>query len=476
MIVWILAIVLIGLAATSGRFEGAIRATCSMLGFILGLFLAFPIGSLIRPIFSAAGMENPVWLWMLPPVVAFVLIVILSVVGGFFAHRKVEFFYRYRADDFQRHRWENLNSQLGLCIGVLTGVGYFILITWIVFVFGYFTTQVEAQGKDPFTIRTLNSCRRQIEESGINKFLAAIDDTPEKYYKASDILGLIYNNPQLKVRIENYPPFIAMEDRPAIRDMLSDQSFIDMLDSNESIVSWIQHPQTQALINNTALMNELLSMNLDDLMEFLKTGNSPEYDHFKILGRWKMDAALSLIELKKRRPDIKARDLIYKKQILYAVQDDIRMTAIPDKQVIIEGLVGNLPSVLDNVPDISLEELVKGNITQQASQDGAEEGQGQQRRQGGGPPVSGAPADSRYAERYNLDQPQEEEGQPEAEQTPQVQGVNNVTWRGTWSGDKAFYTLRFNTGSGTISSSINIQAEKFTFPIGDYPLVFLKVY
>ena len=74
MTIWILAVFLFGLLAWMGLLKGAIRVTVMLVGLVLAAMFALPLAPLLRPLFPKLGVENPYWLWVLPPVAVFFLI------------------------------------------------------------------------------------------------------------------------------------------------------------------------------------------------------------------------------------------------------------------------------------------------------------------------------------------------------------------------------------------------------------------
>ena len=65
------------------------------------------------------GIQNPTLIWALAPLVAFIIVLILFKVAGFFVHRKVYLFYKYKAGDLRMALWERLNSRLGPVPGLV---------------------------------------------------------------------------------------------------------------------------------------------------------------------------------------------------------------------------------------------------------------------------------------------------------------------------------------------------------------------
>ena len=140
--IWILAIVSVAAAAGLGWRQGAIRAAFSFFGILFAALLAEPIGRIFKPLLPHLGVHNPVLVWAIAPLVGFLPLLFIFKSGGFFVHRKVEWFYKYRAGDLRLSLWERLNHRIGACVGVLNGAAYFVLISFVLFNISYWTVQV----------------------------------------------------------------------------------------------------------------------------------------------------------------------------------------------------------------------------------------------------------------------------------------------------------------------------------------------
>src|ERR1700740_2710192 len=125
MTTWILAIVLLASLAAMGYRQGVIRVGFSLAGILIGALLAGLVGKLIRPIFAAIGMKDPLLLAAIPPVIAFILIFMLFKVAAMTVHRKVDVHFRYQAGELRFALWERLQRRLGLCLGLFNGTLYF---------------------------------------------------------------------------------------------------------------------------------------------------------------------------------------------------------------------------------------------------------------------------------------------------------------------------------------------------------------
>jgi len=148
MTIWLLAILLLASLAAAGYRQGAIRAGISFFGILLAALLAGLLGKLVLPLLKILGVINPILLWALPPLVAFVLVLALIKIGALLVHQKVDVYYKYKAGDLRLKLWERLNARLGACIGLLNGLVYLVLIAMVIHAFSYWTVQMAAGDTD----------------------------------------------------------------------------------------------------------------------------------------------------------------------------------------------------------------------------------------------------------------------------------------------------------------------------------------
>ena len=65
MMIWLLALLLLASLGALGFRQGGIRVAFSLMGILLGIALAGPLGKLLRPPLMAVGVKNPVLLWVI---------------------------------------------------------------------------------------------------------------------------------------------------------------------------------------------------------------------------------------------------------------------------------------------------------------------------------------------------------------------------------------------------------------------------
>ena len=74
MTIWLLGLLLLASLAALGFRQGAIRVGVSFIGILLGALLAPALGRLLRPLLMATGLKNPMLVWVLGPLIVFVII------------------------------------------------------------------------------------------------------------------------------------------------------------------------------------------------------------------------------------------------------------------------------------------------------------------------------------------------------------------------------------------------------------------
>ncbi len=358
MTIWIMAVLLFALFGALGYAKGAIRMVFPLMGLALGTFLAVPLGPLVKPLVPLVGLKNPIWSILLPPVIVFFLIAIIFIVIGFIVHWKVNLYYKYRTDDYHRLAWERLNKRLGVSIGLIAGSAYTILLGLVIYILGYLTVQVSAGENETGLAKNLNQARSDLHSSGLEKTVAAFDPTPENYYLASDILGLVYHNPLLHSRLSTYPPFLSLAERQQFQDIATDTEFQNMLATQTAVGQVIDHPKTQAILNDQEIVQQLQQTDLKDLLEYLKTGESPKFADMRILGRWQLEPYATLLQEKKRRSRVTTAEMKLLKQQLEFVKsytlvvtpdNNVKLKG-PDVMPLIQKYAGELKAAADGTP------------------------------------------------------------------------------------------------------------------------------
>jgi len=312
MTIWLLALLLLASLAGLGYRQGAVRVAFSLVGILVGVIVAGPIGRLIRPVLGIFGVKNPVLAWMLGPLIVFVLVSIAFKAAAFPVHQKLDVFYKYKAGELRLVLGERLNRRLGLCLGLLNATLYLILIAFVIHSLSYWTTQVATPESDPKMLRLADRLGEDLQSSGFVKVARAADPMPEAWYQAADLAGLLYNNPLVEARLARYPGFLGLADTPAFADLGSDSQFTEMRLKREPIMNLLDYPKVQAILNNPDMLRTIWATaqpDLTDLPKYLESDHSPKYGSEPILGRWDFDVNAALGNFLRAHPNIASSEM-----------------------------------------------------------------------------------------------------------------------------------------------------------------------
>jgi hypothetical protein len=345
MSIWILTFVLCALFAAIGFFSGAIRMLMMWLGVLVATFVTGPIAPKLVPLMPKIGIKHPLWIQIAPYIIVFVLIAIIIYSLGFALHFKINFHYKYQTDDFTRLKWERANKHLGIPIGLVTALMLLFRISRIAYVGGYLTAQVadeSSAANNPGWIKFLTAMRSDMQSTGFDKSVGALDRTSPYFYDVADVIGLIYNNPNLQNRLANYPDFLALGQRAEFQEVASDKAYNEMLFGKPAFGTIINDPNTQRILANQDLLSEFQKIDVKDLLEYLRTGHS-KYDDEKILGRWILDKPSVLTNVRKSNPDLKGNDLVALKKGVDMLPE-ITLINTPEKKCIVKAEGGGAPA------------------------------------------------------------------------------------------------------------------------------------
>jgi uncharacterized membrane protein required for colicin V production len=312
MSIWILAVVVMILTALAGWRLGAIRAAISFVGILLAALLAVPVGKLVHPLLPHLGAGNPIYAWALAPIVGFILVAIVLKIPAQMVHNRVEHFYKYNAGDLRLVLWTRMNSRLGICVGLLNGALYFVLITFLIFNLTYWTTQLAVAPQQPLAIRLVNQLGNDLQATHLSRTASAVGTLPAEYYQFADLAGFLMQNPQVGPRLAEYPALTALWERDDFQALVSDPTVTNALASGATLGELLNNPSVQAFLENkdqTKLVTGILTTNLEDLTAYLQTGKSAKYGGEKLIGRWEFNPAVTVAWLRQSRPKMPASEM-----------------------------------------------------------------------------------------------------------------------------------------------------------------------
>jgi len=290
MTIWLLALLIIAFYATTGRAAGMIYSLAGFLGAIIAAFAAPMLGGFFTWAPELVGLPHPIWNAVLPPVMAFLALVFFVASIGGVLQRKVYLHFKYlvRDDDTHFLRWDRMNKNLGLVLGFFTGLIYLVVVSVGIWTAGYATGQVKSEDTHG-GLKFLNRLYDDAQSSGLGKLAAVFGPAPVEYYETADLVGLLYNNPNVYERLVTYPNMISLQHRDDIKALTADTNLVSLVKRKSNIVFILTHPAVLGLIQNAELRAEYDKLDKADLVSFLSTGKSEKWKNDPIVGYWRLD-------------------------------------------------------------------------------------------------------------------------------------------------------------------------------------------
>ncbi|MFM2081439.1 MAG: hypothetical protein RL380_130 [Verrucomicrobiota bacterium] len=350
MTIWILAIVLFAVLALVGYNLGAIRVSFSLIGLVIASLLTSPLTKLTTPVvkglLGSFDVKNPLIIWAIAPVVAFLLVLTLFKVAGKFVHNKIEVYYKYKAGDLQLALWERMNKRIGACLGVINGLVYLLLISLVLYVLAYTTAQMDINAEGPKLVRLVNRAGHDVQTTGLAKAVRAIDPAPPTYYEAADIIGMVYHNPLTQGRLSRYPGFLTLAERGEFQNLAADKDVQELIYRQAPVPEILAQPKVKELLNNSALLNDIwaqVGTDLHDLHDYLDTGDSKKYGTEPLLGKWVFDIGASRVALKQAKPTMSALESKKLNGFLIVAFGKANLVVMPDKKLILKDYLALKP-------------------------------------------------------------------------------------------------------------------------------------
>ena len=341
MTIWILVSVMLLSLAGLGYRQGVIRVSFSLAGIIVSALLAGLLAKYVKPMLPHVGIHDPIVIWLVSPVIVFVILLIPFKSAGYYVHRKVNVYFKYKADTLQLMWWNRLNARLGLCLALVNGLAYLVLLSFILFNFTYWTAQVATSDDEGRLVKLLNRMGRDSETTGFAKIARAIDPMPEIYFKAADLAGLLWQNPQLRDRLADYPMFISVSERDDFQQLGQNSGFQNLWKQHAPIGNLINDPQFQSLWQNQDTVNlvwGIIQENFDDLVDYLQTGQTAKYNSENIVGRWDFNAGAATAIMLQSRPVISSREMRAMRAVMTQAYAKTAFVAGADGQAFLKNL------------------------------------------------------------------------------------------------------------------------------------------
>jgi hypothetical protein len=196
---------------------------------------------------------------------------------------------------------------------------------------------------------------QDMQTTGVARAAKAVGKLPDDYYRFADLAGLLRQNPQVTNRLLEYPGLTSLFQRDDLQALGQDTGFTGNWQQQAPIDDLLNNGQVQGLLQNAPLVSQIatiLDENYDDLIAYLKTGQSAKYDSEKILGTWDFNLGTSLVFFRQTHAKLKAADLLDIRAQWTAAYANTKLLFAGDNKIYIKQL-----------PDFKANPVVANNLT-----------------------------------------------------------------------------------------------------------------
>ena len=304
MTIWILGAILIGGVAALGRQIGSIRIGVSAIGAIVAYVGTLFLAPIVKPQMATVGLTNPITVWWLTPLVVFIVLFLVmnGVAQGIYM--KVNLFFQYRAKEDARMRFQKMDDNVGLALGVLNGCVLLSIISVPIYVVGHVTVQFKSDN-DPFHYSIISKMRTDLSSTGLDKIARALAPDTEELFRMADTVSLIYHNPSVQDFLPEYPPFYSLAESEDIQTILEDEEYSGLITQKGSLAKIFESETTLGLLENGEFMSVVQNLDYEDFSEFIETGVSPMFKDDPIVGKWKIDVGRSVRDYGRKYPQLR---------------------------------------------------------------------------------------------------------------------------------------------------------------------------
>ena len=350
MTIWILAVLLFAGVGALGRQIGGIRMGISLLGVVVALLASGPLAPVVRSALGAVGIKNPILMWALAAPLAFLGIMMAFNSVAVAVYLKVSGYFKFRAPDDVRMRWERIDAGLGLSAGLLAAVFYLMAASSYLFHVGYFTTQVESPTDNPIWLKLVNKVSADLSGSGFDRVAVGVGQASPAFFQTADVVGLLYHNPELQDRLHEYPLFMSLAENADLQAILTNATFAPLLPAKTNVSLILKDPATPQLIAHGEIQRMMKEVDLADLANFLQTGTSEKYAKEPLVGKWQVDLRETMNAFRRANPKVSVVDANRLVVLMRIAISDYTLTATPDDKIYVKGKRDPLSFVAMAIP------------------------------------------------------------------------------------------------------------------------------
>jgi hypothetical protein len=301
------------------------------------LLAAGPLAPVVRSALGAVGIKNPILMWSLAAPLAFlgIMMAFNSVAVGIYI--KVSGFYKFRAPDDVRMRWERIDAGLGLTAGLLAAVLYLMAASSYLFHVGYFTAQVESSDDNPIWLKLINKVHSDLAASSFDRVATGVGKASPEFFQMAEVTGLLYHNPDLQTRLTEYPLFMSLAENADLQGMFTNSTYAVLLPAKTNVSLILKDPTTQQIFAHGEIQRVAKEVELSDLLNFLQTGMSEKYAKEPLVGKWQIDLRETMLAFRRANPKVSAVDANRLAGLMRFAISDYTLTVTPDEKVFVKG-------------------------------------------------------------------------------------------------------------------------------------------
>ena len=323
----LLMLLVVGAFVVLGTITDGLRMAMLFVGSLLSLLLAPLLERYVVP--RGFLPANPLWQEMgIGNVYAFIflMMILFAVIHKLRERTALEI--KYALELRKHEEWLRLNSVIGLALGGITGVFYFLMIAGKITPLGYVTAQMQPANPsaDPAGYRLSARLYKDFHALGVDKAARLFDPASPEYYAAADVAGLIYNNfgtnspqhvYQFRARLMGYPGLVDAAFNPHVMQLTHVQNpFFLGLRSRANLTHLLANQTLQSAMGDNNLRMQLAQVNMDDLLLHLDpekgstnytTASLVQQGRAPILGRWILDVDNTLQQFYTQYPNMPER-------------------------------------------------------------------------------------------------------------------------------------------------------------------------
>lgn len=337
MTIWILALLVTAVVGALGRQIGGIRMGISLIGVIVALFVAGPLAPHLRTALGAIGMKDPVNSWALAAPLVFLAVVLIFNSFAVAIYIKISGYYKFRAPDDVRMRWERIDAATGLSLGIVAAVVYLVAASAYLYHAGYVTRQLKSPNDNPLWLELVNKMHDDLTSTKFDRVAAGVGQASPAFFQGADLLGLLYHNPELQERLAEYPQFLSLAEDAAFQTVFTNETLKPLLPAKTNVALIIKNPTFRPLLANPEFQRNAQELDIADLTGFLKTGKSEKYAKEPLVGKWQVDVSATVRQHARTNPKATANDQGRLNTLLRAAISDYTLSVTPDNKIFLKG-------------------------------------------------------------------------------------------------------------------------------------------